>query len=200
MKTYSKYIPHVLLGIYIILFAVCAINPYARDVWFAENATVWVVLLAIIISYIKGIRVSNTSYVLMALFLYWHTIGGHYTFERVPFDWFNDLFGFERNMFDRIGHFMVGFYALPIYELLESKGLTKSKTISFLFAFFAIVTVAAVYELFEWQYAIWSDPEAGLAVLGSQGDIWDAQKDMLSDSLGAIVVLVGARIAGCFKK
>jgi len=59
-----------------------------------------------------------------------------------------------------------------------------------LFPVFAIATVAGGYEIIEWQYALNADPEAGIAVLGSQGDVWDAQKDILSDTLGAIVAMV----------
>jgi putative membrane protein len=58
-----------------------------------------------------------------------------------------------------------------------------------LFPVFTIVTVAGAYEIIEWQYALNSDPAAGIAVLGSQGDIWDAQKDILADTLGALLVI-----------
>jgi len=115
-----------------------------------------------------------------------HTIGGHYTFSRVPFDFVSDLFGFERNHYDRLAHFTVGFYAFPIAEILQRRRLVNSRWILYLFPIFSLVTLAATYELFEWSYAISSDPDSGIAVLGSQGDIWDAQKDMLADTLGAI--------------
>jgi len=129
---------------------------------------------------------SNISLLCMAVLPILHTIGGHYTFERVPFGLITDLFGFERNHYDRIAHFSVGFYAFPIAEYVLIKGHSSSRVLACLFGVFAIFTVASVYEIFEWQYAIWSDPESGIAVLGSQGDIWDAQKDMLADGLGAI--------------
>ena len=187
-KTYI--IPLVLLVAYLIIFTMGAFTPYARDVWFAESATVWVVLIPIIIMYFKGVRFSNTAYILMSVFIFMHTIGAHYTFTRVPFDWFNDFFGFERNMYDRVAHFSVGFYALPIYEYMQSRAVIASKWVSGMFALFAIISVAAVYELFEWQYAMFADPAAGLEVLGSQGDIWDAQKDMLADTLGALMILI----------
>lgn len=182
--------PIVLFSLYVILCVVLAFNPVHRGVWLVENATVWIVLIPIIILYFKKIRFSPLSYILMALFAYWHTIGGHYTFSNVPFDVVNDLLGSERNNFDRIGHFMVGFYAYPIIELIRSKHAIASRTLSYTFGILSIISVAAIYELFEWQYAILSDPEAGLAVLGSQGDIWDAQKDILMDTLGAITVTI----------
>ena len=179
----------MLLTLYGLVFSVCAISPYDRAVWWAENIPVLVIVsLLVLIS--RGFRFSNTSYVLMTVFIVLHTIGGHYTFERVPFDMVTEFFGFERNHYDRVAHFSVGFYAYPIAEVLMIKRLAHSRWIIALFPVFAIATVAAVYEIFEWQYALNSDPAAGIAVLGSQGDIWDAQKDILADTLGAMLTMV----------
>lgn len=177
----------VLFILYIILFIVCAINPYARNVWFAENLTVLAVVATLVILYACNIRFSPLSYALMSIFIFIHTIGGHYTFERVPFGAISEFFGFGRNNYDRMGHFAVGFYAYPIAEILYARGLITKKWLAVLFGIVSIGAIAAWYEIFEWWYAISSDPTAGAAVLGSQGDIWDAQKDMLSDTLGALV-------------
>jgi putative membrane protein len=182
-------VPLALLGLYAVVFTVCAIAPYDRDVWWAENAPVWIVVGAL--AWLSRLhRFSNTSYVLMSVFIILHTIGGHYTFERVPFDWVTNLFGFERNHYDRLAHFSVGFYAYPIAEVLMTRRLVRTRWIVSLFPVFAIVTVAGVYEIFEWQFALTANPTAGGAVLGSQGDIWDAQKDILADTLGAFLVMI----------
>lgn len=181
-------IPLLLLAIYIIVFTLAAIAPYDRGVWWVENIPVLIVVAALVLS-ARKYRFSDTSYVLMSVFIMLHTIGGHYTFERVPFGWVTELFGFDRNHFDRLAHFSVGFYAYAIAELLMTKDLVRSRWLIALFPVFAIVTVAGVYEIFEWQYAVYGDAEAGLAVLGSQGDTWDAQKDILADTLGAILVM-----------
>lgn len=181
-------IPLALLALYIVVFTICAIEPYDRTVWWAENIPIIVVVGAI--AWLSRLhRFSNTSYILMSVFIILHTIGGHYTFERVPFAWVSELFGFERNHYDRLAHFSVGFYAYAIAEVLMARRLVRSRWIVSLFPVFAIATVAGVYEIFEWQYAMSADPEAGIAVLGSQGDIWDAQKDILADTLGAILVM-----------
>ena len=177
-----------LLGIYAILFAVLAINPVDRTTWFVENITVWIILAVIMSAYMKGVRFSKTSYALMFVLIYLHTIGGHYTFALVPFDWITNFFGFTRNHFDRVGHFSVGFYAFPIVELLWQKRLVSNKWLLFTYPVFAIATLAMSYELIEWIYAVVANPEAGIAYLGSQGDVWDAQKDMLADTLGALFV------------
>ncbi len=180
-------LPLLLLVVYLVLFAALAVRPYARDVWWTENLTIIPVVVVLVVLYATGIRFSNTAYVLMSCLIYLHTIGGHYTFERVSLGWVTELFGFERNHYDRLAHFTVGFYAYPIVELLLGRRWVPKPVLAYLFGFFAIAGVAAIYEIFEWQYAIRSDAAAGLAVLGSQGDMWDAQKDMLADSLGAIV-------------
>ena len=182
-------LPLTLLIFYFVVFILCAIEPYDRDVWWAENIPVWIVVGAIAwLS--RAHKFSNTSYILMSVFIILHTIGGHYTFERVPFNWVSDLFGFERNHYDRVAHFSVGFYAYAIAEALTVRRLVSTRWIVSLFPVFAIVTVAGMYEIIEWQFAMSADPKAGIAVLGSQGDIWDAQKDILADTLGAILVMI----------
>jgi putative membrane protein len=172
-------------GIYLAVFAICAVAPHDRGVWWAENLPI-VLLAGAIAAVRRRHRFSPVAYGLMLVLLVLHTIGGHYTFERVPFDLVTRAFGFERNHYDRIAHFSVGFYAYPLAELLWARRLTRSRSLLLLFPVFAIFSVAALYELFEWQYALLADPAAGIAVLGSQGDIWDAQKDILADGLGAI--------------
>lgn len=185
MKFKNIKFPHILLAIYIILFACLAINPYDRAVWLAENLPVVLIVLAFVLTY-KKFQFSNTSYLLISVFIFMHTIGGHYTFARVPDFGIWSMLGFERNMYDRVAHFSVGFYAFACAELLQKLKLVNSRVILYLFALFFIMSVAGGYELFEWQYAILGDPQAGIEVLGSQGDIWDAQKDILADTLGAI--------------
>ena len=175
-----------LLFVYLLLCIVLAIHPIDRTTWFVENITVWIIVSGITLLYIRGIRFSNTAYLLMAALIYLHTIGGHYTFALVPFDRITELFGFARNNFDRVAHFSVGFYAYAIAEWLWAKRLVKSRFLLVTYPLFAIATVAMSYEVIEWIYAATSNPEAGAAYLGSQGDIWDAQKDMLADMLGAL--------------
>ena len=178
-----------LLGVYGVLFTVLAFNPIDRPTWFAENLTVWLVVGCILGLYAYGMRFSKTAYALMFVFIYLHTIGGHYTFALVPFDYVTNFFDFERNHFDRIAHFSVGFYAFALAELMYRKQLVSSRIILFTYPVFFIATIAMSYELIEWIYSASADLEASLAYLGSQGDIWDAQKDMLADTLGAITAM-----------
>jgi len=176
---------HYLFGIYLILSIVLAISPYDRMTWFIENFVIWVLVGGLVLTYRK-FKFSNWSYSFMFIFVVLHTIGGHYTFENVPFSFITDMFGFERNMFDRLAHFCVGFFAYPIAELLLRSKKVKSRAVILMFSAFAIIAWAGFYEIMEWIYAVVSNPELGAAFLGSQGDIWDAQKDILMDSLGAL--------------
>jgi putative membrane protein len=175
-----------LLSLYGILFVILAIHPVDRATWFAENLTVWIILGIILTLYACNIRFSNLAYILMFILIYLHTIGGHWTFANVPFGFVTELFDFERNHFDRVAHFTVGFYAFALAELLHTKRLVTNRFLLFTYPIFTIATIAMSYELIEWIYAASAAPEAGAAYLGSQGDIWDAQKDMLADTLGAI--------------
>ena len=182
----SSRLPWVLLGLYVAEFVALAFNPVSRGTWWAENLTVLIIVGALTWLYWRGVRFSNLAYVLMSVLVFMHTVGGHYTFAEVPFDWVTQLIGAERNHYDRIAHFSVGFYAFAFMEYAEARRLTRSRAFAWWAAVATIWMVAAVYEVIEWQYAVLSAPDAGSEFLGSQGDIWDAQKDMLADGLGAI--------------
>lgn len=176
-----------LTAIYSAVFLFSVIDPSSIHVWLAEIVPA-VAILAIIWWLSQRYVFSHTAYILMFVWLVLHTIGAKYTFAEVPFDWFNQLIGSERNHFDRVAHFSIGLYAYPIAEYLMRKrklpwGLSAR------FALFSMISLAAGYEIIEWWYAELAGGDEGIAFLGSQGDIWDAQKDMLMDTLGALSAL-----------
>jgi putative membrane protein len=179
--------PHWLALTFVVFFAVLAIEPHSRTVWVAEVIPVVAVFLGLALTY-NRFRFSNAAYVMMAVWMFWHTVGGHYTFANVPFDWFNHMIGSERNHFDRIGHFTVGFYAFPAAEWMLRRGHCRYVPAN-VFGLLLVMGIAAGYEIIEWWYAVLEGGNAGIEFLGSQGDIWDAQKDMLADTLGAICAL-----------
>lgn len=158
--------------------------PAGTDVWLAE--IVWSALycLFLIFAFFAKIRFSVTAYSLAALWCVLQAVGAHYSFEHVPA--FDGLFGFERNHFDRLAHFSIGLNALLVCEFLFDKKIVFSRTAAGVLGFFVIVAVAGIWEIVEWIYAVVDGGETGAAFLGSQGDVWDAQKDMLSDALGGI--------------
>lgn len=186
MPERSIFFPLLLLIAYLILMVALAIDPYSRETWFAENLPVWIVVAGLVATYNK-FRFSNLSYVLMWFFLCYHTIGGHFTFSRVPFDFFNDLIGSERNNFDRVGHFLVGVFAYPTAELFWRKGWVANVMVAALVGFLAVSTWAGLYEVIEMGYAANFGGDQAADFLGSQGDIWDAQKDIAMDMLGGLL-------------
>ncbi|MGR2769576.1 DUF2238 domain-containing protein [Photobacterium ganghwense] len=174
------------------------INPVFPQVWIAEIIPVLLIFIPLVLTY-RRFSFSHTAYCFMSVWLIMHTIGAHYTFANVPFDWFNNLVGSERNHFDRIAHFSIGFYAFPIAEFLTRKGHCKP-WLAGLFGLTAIMAVAAGYEIIEWWYAILAGGDAGIEFLGSQGDIWDAQQDMLADTLGALTSLIAFALIKPYQK
>lgn len=179
-------VPAALLAAYAAIALLLGIAPVERTVWWAENLTAWIPIAALVAMHARGIRFGNTAYFLMFLFFVLHTIGGHYTFENVPFGWVTTTFGFARNHYDRVCHFAVGLFAWPAMELLEERGIVRGRRTLATVAVLGILGFAALFEIIEWIYAALSDPQSGALFLGSQGDPWDAQKDMLADGLGAL--------------
>lgn len=188
-KLSTRYCPSLTFftGLYCLVFIFSAVAPISRPVWVAEIIpAVGILLLIWLVS--RSFQFSKTAYLLMFVWLGLHTIGAKYTFADVPFDWFNQAIGSERNNFDRVAHFSIGLYAYPIAEYIYRSN-RMNKTLASLFALFAIMSLAAGYEIIEWWYAALAGGDEGIAFLGSQGDIWDAQKDMLCDTLGAITAI-----------
>ena len=178
----------ILTLLYSCVFLFTAFNPISRAVWVAEILPALLILAGILYMAAR-FEFSKTAYALMFIWLVLHTIGAKYTFADVPFDWFNNLIGSERNNYDRVAHFSIGFYAYPIAEYLI-KTKKCSAPLAMAFGLFTLMSVAAGYEIIEWWYAAVAGGEEGIAFLGSQGDIWDAQKDMLCDTSGALMALL----------
>ena len=189
MITRSKLYQIFPLGLVIILFVLMFItydHAYDRQVWWSEISSVLFLLVAFGSTY-KKFRFSNTGYFILFVWCILQTIGAQYTFERVPFDFITNLFGFERNHYDRVAHFAVGCCSFLVSEFVYKKRLVFSKSTAIYFGIIFIMALANAWELIEWAYAEIDGGSAGQAFLGSQGDIWDAQKDMLMDTLGAIL-------------
>ncbi|HBE94385.1 MAG TPA: DUF2238 domain-containing protein [Desulfovibrio sp.] len=186
--------PHILAALYVAWFMVLAVNPVSRQVWVAEALPAAALFLGLAFTFPR-FRFSNLAYGLMAIWLFWHTLGAHYTFSLVPFGWITDLFGFQRNHFDRVAHFAVGLYAYSILEYATRRNAARPWA-AYLLALAVIMAVAAGYEIVEWWFAALAGGDAGPAFLGTQGDPWDPQKDMLADTLGGLFALLLFRLAG----
>ena len=146
----------------------------------------------------KWLPLSSISYTMILLFLCLHIIGAHYTYAEVPYDAafkqltgssFNELVGWKRNNYDRVVHFSYGLLlAYPIRELF----LRVANVRGFWGYFLPLdltMSSSMLYELIEWCPRKWFGGDLGAAFLGSQGDQWDAQKDMALASLGALIAM-----------
>ena len=180
----------VLLFVFVAVWIWAAINPTYRHDWLLENYLVFIFIPIIIVTG-RYFRLSNVSYGLITLFMILHVIGSHYTYAEVPFgDVLQSWLGASRNMYDRLVHFSFGFLlAYPIREVFLR--VTRVKGFwGYYLPFDVTLAYSAIYEIVEWVAAANVDPAAGLAFLGSQGDVWDAQKDMTMAGFGALLAMV----------
>lgn len=181
-----------LFGIFSIFWLLLAIDPLYRDVWIAENLILGIGIIFMLLTY-TSTPFSNTAYGLIFAFCILQTIGAYYTYAEVPLGfWAADLFDISRNHYDRLVHFAFGFLiVLPFKEILAKAvqfSSQKSETFVLVMLF---IGIGASYEIIEWWYATLYEQEAAAnSFLGSQGDIWDAEKDTLLAGIGAWLYLL----------
>ncbi len=180
----------LILGIFIATWCWAAWKPLHPDDWLLENYLVffWVPILLLSARFFQ---LSDVSYGLITLFMCLHVIGSHYTYSEVPFGYtVQEWLGADRNMYDRVVHFAYGLLlAYPVREVLVRIAGLKGFW-AYFFPVDVVLSMSALYEIIEWQAARFSAPELGLAFLGTQGDIWDAQKDMALAVAGALVTVL----------
>ena len=187
----------VLTAVYAVFWAALAIDPHDRGDWALENVLVVVAAVLLFFSY-KRVLLSRISYTLIFIFLGLHAIGAHWTYSLVPYDEifhattgysFDEWMGWQRNHYDRIVHLAYGLLlAYPIRELF----LRVAEVKGFWGYFLPVVLTMAAsmfYELVEWGAAEVFGGELGIAFVGAQGDVWDAQKDMSLATLGALIAM-----------
>jgi len=192
--THPKYVS-LLAVLLAILWIPLAFDPFDRKDWLLENV-LSVLALATLAATYRSFPLSRISYTLIFLFLCLHTVGAHYTYAQVPYDawWraltgttFNEMVGWQRNNFDRVVHFCYGLLlAYPIRELFLRVAGVKGFWGYFL-PLDLTMSSSMLYELIEWLAAEFFGGDLGVAYLGTQGDVWDAHKDMALASLGALI-------------
>ncbi len=155
--------------------------------WWLENALVFISLGVLFAAY-KKYQFSDLSSLFMFIFLCLHIYGAKYTYAENPFGyWLMEYFDTARNHYDRIVHFSFGFLlAYPMRELFLS-WLKFPKWVAWALPVEVTLSISAFYELIEWGIADIFFQEQGIAFLGTQGDPWDAQKDIFLATLGAIL-------------
>jgi putative membrane protein len=194
--------PFWLLGAFSLFWLSLAFRPHDRVVWMTENALTVATVVALVATY-PSWPVSNLSYSLIAAFLVLHTIGGHYTYVRVPYDAISRaLLGFElggrlgwrRNHYDRLVHLCYGLLiAFPAYEMLE-RYARPAGAWSNVLAPALIMATSMAFEVIEWWAAKLLGDGAGADYIGTQGDEWDTHKDMALATGGAIVTMFATAV------
>ena len=196
--------PAALLAAFCVIFVALGIAPLYRQDWLLENVLVFVAV-PLLVATRHRLRFSNLAYACLFVFLCVHEVGAHYTYSLVPYDeWFQALtgrsldamLGFERNHYDRLVHFLYGLLVTPAAVELFARFGRYPRTWAALFPLLFITSHSVIYELVEWGAAAVFGGELGQAYLGTQGDIWDAQKDMALALLGSVVAIVALGLAG----
>ena len=185
-----RYKQVIWLIVFFSVFIWSAINPKDVATWGLEVSPAVIGLILIIWTY-KKFPLTELLYSLILIHCVILMIGGHYTYAEVPlFDHIKPLFGFERNNYDKVGHFMQGFMpAILAREILIRLEVVSQKSWLNIFIVSICLAFSAFYELIEWFVAEVSQTGAE-AFLGTQGYVWDTQSDMGFALLGAIMSLL----------
>jgi putative membrane protein len=194
MRPTDRY-PLALLVAFIAIFAALAVAPWYRQDWLLENVLVLVAVPTLVLTH-RRLRFSNFAYTCLFVFFVLHEIGAHFTYSEVPWrDWLAAVTGNEadvagRNHYDRFVHFSYGLLLMPaVVEFFEAR-MSPQGIWRWLMPLFFVMSHSVIYELIEWAAAALFGGDLGAAYLGTQGDEWDAQKDMALATAGAVTGLV----------
>ncbi len=185
---------NLLLKIYLVVFAICWVVTYINTTdmanWWTENALTILFLVGITTTYRK-FKFSDLSYSFIFVYILLHIYGAEYTYAENPFGyWLKDALHLERNQYDRIVHFSFGFMlAYPMRDYFKN-WFQWPVWVCWVLPCEITLSFSGMYELIEWGVADIFFPAQGHAYLGSQGDVWDAQKDMGLAFLGAVLIML----------
>jgi putative membrane protein len=174
----------------VVVFVWSGIKPHDYFTWFLEVVPALIAFAILALTY-KKFRFSNFIYILICFHAMILFVGGHTTYAEMPlFNWLRDTFDLGRNYYDRFGHFAQGFVpALIANEIIIRKKLINEKAWRMFFIIFTILGFSACYEFFEWGMAV-ATGDSATAFLGTQGDVWDTQWDMLMCLIGSVTALI----------
>nr|WP_315153656.1 DUF2238 domain-containing protein [uncultured Flavobacterium sp.] len=184
-----KYID-TLLALFTLTLIWSIINPKEVFTCFLEIIPAIIGVLILTLTF-KKFRFTNFTYTLILIHCIILFIGGHYTYAEVPlFDYIKEVFHQSRNNYDKVGHFAQGFVpAMIIRELFIRKEVIANKSFFNFIIISICLAISAAYEWIEWFVSIITG-DGGDAFLGTQGDVWDTQSDMLFAAIGAITALL----------
>jgi putative membrane protein len=188
--------PLALLGAFAAIWLLLAVAPWYRQDWLLENVIVFIAVPVLVLTY-RRLRFSNFAYACLFVFFVLHEVGAHYTYSEVPWrDWLQLLVGGEtgpvaqgRNHYDRFVHFCYGLLIMPATCELFAARLAPQGPWRYLMPVLFVMSHSVIYEMIEWAAALVFGGDLGVAYLGTQGDVWDAQQDMALAAAGAITGL-----------
>jgi putative membrane protein len=178
--------PPILLVVLAVCLGLSAVGAHDRFTWFLEVAPIFIGVPILVATYGR-FPLTPLAYRLIFVHALILMVGGHYTYAEVPLGyWMKDIFGFTRNHYDRIGHFAQGFVpAILAREILLRKTPLRSRGWVFFLVACVCLAISACYEFVEWGTAVATGSKAE-AFLGTQGDPWDTQWDMLWALIGSV--------------
>lgn len=197
-------VPILLLAAFGVVWALLAIAPVSRSDWLLENLLVFITIPWLFLTR-QRLRFSDFAYTCMFAFFVAHSIGAHFTYSLVPYDgwfqaWFGSdlstLLGAQRNHYDRLVHFLYGLLLLPAAVELLARFAPPRGIWYWLMPVMFLNSHGVIYELMEWLTALIVAPSLGNAYLGTQGDPWDAQKDLALAALGAVLAMLIMGLTG----
>jgi putative membrane protein len=188
-KSRRRVTPRVLLVLVVVALVATGIHPRDHLTWLLE--TFWVILgIPLVLLTWRRFPLTTLLCCLLAVHALVLTVGGYYTYARTPLGyWLQDLFGLDRNPYDRLGHFLQGFVpAILVREILVRRSPLRGSRWLAPLTVCACLAFSAFFELIEWWAAV-AGGSAADDFLATQGDVWDTQWDMFTALVGAVVSL-----------
>lgn len=181
----------ILVVVFVMFWIALAINPVDYGIWALENVLV-VTVFPVVLWLDRRYDFNDLTYLSLTAFVILHLFGANLTYNKMTyFIWYSDWFGWHRNYYDQFIHFLFGLMVfVPFFEVFYHQGI--SRRLSYLIAFLFIASIGAGYEILEWLAMEVFCPKTQEACFQAltQGDIWDAQKDMAFAIIGALLALV----------
>ncbi len=185
------------LILYFLVLILTCIHPIYPDEMYLQHSVTLLVAVFLVFITIKN-SLSNKAFLFLVTFMIFHIIGARWIYSYTPYDqWIksltgfsiNNYFGFHRNQYDRLIHFLFGFIMIIPLREIYSRWFNCPRKFPIYLAFLTILSMSMLYEVFEWSISIFLSPDDAEAYNGQQGDYWDAQKDMALALLGSMVMI-----------
>lgn len=182
------------LLILIVITIITCINPIYPSQQYLQHAGTMLLMILLVHDLIRN-RMPDSTFICVILFSILHVIGARYIYSYVPYkEWCvsigvvgMDFFQDERNHYDRLVHFAFGLLMFPYFMYLCKERMKQNTVFPILVSWLAIQTGSMIYELFEWLLTVVMSPEEADNYNGQQGDMWDAQKDMVLAMIGSTI-------------